>query len=127
MSWKRVALFGFVLWLVPFAASLALFGLRDGNRALFESLITVVGVWSASMAALIYFRSGAESGLGRGLVVGLAWAAISIAIDLPLFLAVFRMALADYVADIAVTYGAFPAITVAVAAARKSGEHRGGS
>lgn len=42
--------------------------------------------------------------LREGLTLGFAWAAISVAIDLPIFLYVFHMALADYAADIALTY-----------------------
>lgn len=53
------------------------------------------------------------------LTLGFAWAAISIAIDLPIFLYVFHMALPDYAADIALTYLAFPAITAGIALATR--------
>lgn len=118
MNWKRVVGYGVALWLLPFAVSFVMFGLREGNRALFESLITVVGVALAVTAALYYFRDSKAPGLREGLVLGFAWAAISIVIDLPIFLAVFHMALPDYAADIALTYLAFPAITTGIALAR---------
>ena len=35
-------------------------------------------------------------------------------IDLPIFLAVFKMSLPDYIADIAVSYLAMPAITAGI-------------
>lgn len=50
-------------------------------------------------------------------MLGLAWAAVSIVIDLPIFLLVFQMSLPDYTADIALTYLAFPAITTGIALA----------
>jgi hypothetical protein len=57
--------------------------------------------------------------LREGLTLGFAWAAISVGIDLPIFLYVFHMALADYAADIALTYLAFPAITGGIALATR--------
>jgi hypothetical protein len=46
---------------------------------------------------------------------------MSIVIDLPIFLAVFRMTLPDYAADIALTYLAFPAVTTGIALAQQRG------
>jgi hypothetical protein len=43
------------------------------------------------------------------------WAAISILIDLPILLPIFHMPLADYAVDIALTYLAFPLVTLGVA------------
>lgn len=121
MNWRRAVLYGFLLWLVPFAVSFLIFGLRQDNRALFESLITVVGVLSAVVAAVSYFRHWRAAGASDGVVVGLLWMAISIVIDLPIFLLVFNMPLTDYMADIALTYLAFPIITWGIAAAGSKG------
>ena len=117
MDWKRVVTLGLGLWLVPFLVSVVLFGVRADHRALFESLITVVGVTCAVAAALWYFRVRSVAGLREGVLLGAAWAATSILIDLPLFLVVFQMAPADYLADIALTYLAFPVITTGIALA----------
>lgn len=115
MNWARAAGYGIVLWLVPFAVSLAIFGLREGNRALFESIITVVGVGAAMAASLLYVRDLTRPSATVAVLLGSVWAAISIAIDLPIFLFVFHMPLTDYAADIALTYLAFPLITTGVA------------
>lgn len=117
MNWKRVFGYGLALWALPFVISVFLFSVRESNRALFESLITVVGVAVAVAAALFYFRDSRTTDLRQGATLGFAWAAISIAIDLPIFLGVFHMALPDYAADIALTYLAFPAITTGIALA----------
>jgi uncharacterized membrane protein YbhN (UPF0104 family) len=121
MNWKRVLVYGVALWGVPFAASFVLFGVRQSNRPLFESLITVIGVALAVIGALYYFRDNRSPDLRQGAILGFAWAAISIVIDLPIFLAVFQMTLPDYAADIALTYLAFPAITVGIALAQQRG------
>lgn len=124
MNWKRTAGYGIVLWLVPFLVAFALFTVRESNRPLFESLITVLGVACAVAASLLFFRNVREIGLGSGLAVGFAWAAISILIDLPIFLGVFGMPLPVYAADIALTYLAFPLITTGIAAALNSARSR---
>lgn len=121
MNWKRIAGYGIVLWLAPFAVAFALFGVRQDNRPLFESLITVIGVGCAVAASVHFFRNVQETGLAPGLGVGIAWTAISIVIDLPIFLGVFRMPLMEYAADIALTYLAFPLITTGVAMAMAMG------
>lgn len=120
MKWWRAIIYGVLLWLIPFAVAFVLFGIREDNRALFESLITVTGVLSAVTASLIYFRDAKGAGLPLGIGLGLFWASISIAIDLPIFLAIFRMPLADYAADIALTYLSFPIIAGGIALAKSS-------
>jgi hypothetical protein len=127
MNWKRVVGYGFALWLVPFVSAFLLFSVRQSNRALFESLITVIGVACAVMASLLYFRDAANTGLAIGLAVGFAWAAISIGIDLPIFLKLFQMPLPVYAADIALTYLAFPLITIGIALARRAGQKAAGT
>lgn len=124
MSWKRIAGYGIALWLAPFVVAFVLFGVRESNRALFESLITVIGVACAVAASLLFFRNVREAGLVPGLEVGFAWAAISLVIDLPIFLGVFGMPLPEYAADIALTYLAFPMITTGIAAAMHSVQTR---
>jgi hypothetical protein len=121
MNWKRALGYGLALWAVPFAVSFVLFGVRESNRPLFESLITVLGVALAIIGTLYYFRDNRTPDLRQGVVLGLAWAAMSIVIDLPIFLAVFRMTLPDYAADIALTYLAFPAVAAGIALAQQRG------
>lgn len=121
MLWKRAIGYGLTLWALPFALSFVLFGLRESHRALFESVITVVGVGLAVAAAVHYFRDGIAPSLGEGLTLGSAWLVISVMIDLPIFLGVFHMSAFDYGVDIALTYLAFPAISAGIALAQRRG------
>lgn len=121
MNLRRVLGYGVALWAVLFVFSFVLFGIRESNRALFESLIRVLGVALAVIGALYYFRGNRTPDLWQGAMLGVAWAAISIIIDLPIFLSVFHMTLPDYAADIALTYLAFPAITAGIALAQQRG------
>lgn len=125
MDWKRVVSLGVALWLVPFLVAVVLFGVRADNRALFESLITVTGVTCAVAAALWYFHDRAGGGPREGGLLGAAWPAISILIDMPIFLVALQMALPDSVADIALTYLAFPVITTGIALALQQSREGG--
>lgn len=101
--------------------SVGLFAIRESNRAVFESSMTVVGVSLAAVAGLQFFRDIAAPGLLQGLALGLAWLVISVLVDLPVFLGVFHMPLSHYAGDIALTYLAFPVITVIIALAQSRG------
>jgi ABC-type amino acid transport system permease subunit len=118
MKWWRVLGLGVGLWALPFLASVVLFAVRESNRPLFESMITVVGVILAVVASLYYFRDAKGTDLLSGLVLGTAWLAISVIIDLPIFIFLFAMSPAEYFADIAVSYLSFPAITTGIAMAQ---------
>ncbi len=119
MNWIRVLIYGVALWLIPFVVAFLLFEVRTVDRALFESLITVTAVVSAVVLTLAFFRGETRTGLTFGLALGFAWAVISIVLDLPIFLLVFQMSLAEYVVDIALTYVSIPAITTGIAVARR--------
>lgn len=118
MKWWRVLGLGIGLWALPFLVAFVLFALRETNRPLFESVITVVGVTLAVVASLSYFRDAARPDLRSGLLLGIAWLAISVIIDLPIFIVVFGMSLPKYAADIAVTYLCFPVIAAGIAIAQ---------
>lgn len=117
MNWKRAILYGVAVWAIPFVASFAIFPLRESNRPLFESLIGVIVVVVAVAAALRYFRRDERADLAGGAALGFCWAAISVIIDLPVFTLAFGTPLPDYLADVALTYLAFPAITTGIALA----------
>lgn len=119
VNWKRVVGYGFALWAAPFVVSCLMFSVRQSNRPLFESLITVIGVAGAVTGALLYFRDERSPTPQQGIALGFIWAAISVAIDLPIFLSVFGMTLPGYAADIGLSYLAFPAIAVGIALARR--------
>jgi hypothetical protein len=109
----HVLLGGFLVWLIPFAVATPLLGVREANRPLFESIMPVVLAATTALCALGFLGRFRASPLRDGVGIGLAWAAISIAIDLPLFVGVFGMGLADYAQDIALTYLIIPIVTVA--------------
>jgi len=111
-KYLKIGLFGFLLWLIPFAVSVLIFPLRMSQRPLFESIMPVViAIWTVFFSIL--YLSGKKSDLLKeGILIGIAWLLISIVLDLMIFIeGSIKMPLWDYVADIAVTYLMIPTIT----------------
>jgi hypothetical protein len=125
-SWRKAILLGFLVWLIPFAAALTISPLKESWRLLFESIMPVVLSAVVALLTFIYFHVVEGRWLREGLLLGFLWFAMSVLIDLPLMLGPpLNMPLAEYVADIGVTYLMVPIITTAMATAfGRSGSYR---
>jgi hypothetical protein len=112
----RAVLFGFLVWLAAFVAAFLIFPLRESSRPLFESIMPVVLSSATAALAVVYFRGVTRDYLKEGIVLGCLWLAISLAIDAPLMLlgGPMKMTLAEYLADIGVTYLLIPAVTIGI-------------
>lgn len=109
---KRVLIGGLGVWVGLVVISLILLPAEGKHEALYESikLSTLVGV---TLGLIIWYLRGARNGTAvEGLVVGLVWAAIVIALDLLLFaLGAFNIGLGVYFTDVASSYLAIPITT----------------
>jgi hypothetical protein len=117
-SLPRALGLGFLVWLAPFVVAFMVFPFRESWRALFESVmavtVSVVTVW----LGLVYLRKLSSVTIKGGILVGLLWWVISVAIDLPLMLSrPINMTFVDYLADIGLTYVMIPVITTGLAIA----------
>ena len=110
---KRALLCGVGVWFVPFVIAIAIYGLHASERALFESLMAVAVVGTTVEFAAIYFRVVDGRFVREGVLIGVAWFAIAIVIDLLMFSwGSMKMPFVDYVKDIGVTYLVIPTIAV---------------
>ncbi len=117
-SWRWAIGLGLLVWLIPFGVAFAAFPLKEGWRSLFESIMPVTVAAVVTPLALLYFRRTGRWNLREGACLGLLWWAMSMAIDLPLMLPPpISYALAEYFADIGLTYLMMPIITLGIAAA----------
>jgi hypothetical protein len=124
-SWGKAILFGFMIWLIPFVVAFIAFPLKESWRSLFESVMALTLSIVVVACALRYFSRVNTAFLREGIRLGILWFAISVVIDLPLMLSPpINYTLAEYAADIGLTYLMMPAITVGIALAisRKSKE-----
>jgi len=120
---RKGVLFGFFIWATAFVVAFAIFPIRESSRPLFESIMPVVIAGATVFFAHRYLR-GIRAGFAReGLLLGLLWFGVSVAIDLPLMLppSPMQMSLPDYAADIGLTYALIPIITAGMGIAMEKG------
>jgi hypothetical protein len=109
------------MWLLPFVVAFASFPLKESWRSLFESIMALTVAAVTVLLALWYFRRAPQPTATEGLLLGLLWLAISVAIDLPLMLSPpISYTPQEYVADIGVTYLMIPVITSGTSIAKSS-------
>lgn len=112
-SSKLGIVYGFLVWLIPFVVAVFIFPLKKSGSPLFESIMPVVISLCVVMFLNLYFKKVEAHFLKEGFVLGLVWFAVSIAIDLSMFMwGPMKMTFADYMMDIGLTYLMIPIITV---------------
>jgi hypothetical protein len=102
---KMVLVYGFLLWLVPFLVSFLIFSIHQNNRALFETIMVVMGV-----GLTVWFSKRLDK---VNLITGLTWMLMSLVLDSFVFIwGPLKMDIWSYFADIGLTYLVFPIITL---------------
>lgn len=109
----KLVLFGFMVWLIPFLVSFVVFPLKETMRPLFESIMPLVLTITVIALAYYYLKDMDADFAKAGVIAGVVWFAISIIVDLALFLPAspMQMGFTDYMMDIGLTYVMIPVIT----------------
>jgi len=117
-KYMKLVGFGFLIWLMPFLVSFVIFPLRNTNRPLFESIMPVVLVLTVMIISVLYFKKIEKESLKEGLIAGVLWFTLSLAIDLLLFLPAspMQMSFSDYMMDIGLTYFIILMIPISIGA-----------
>ncbi|MFC1506685.1 hypothetical protein ACFLQ6_06405 [Thermoproteota archaeon] len=105
-NWKTIIMFGFLIWVIPFAVSFFIFPLRSSSRPLFESIMPVVLTSTVVLFTVRYLSKINREFVKEGIFIGIVWLIISLVIDLILFMpeSPMQMTLSDYMMDIGITY-----------------------
>lgn len=113
-KYLKIVIFGFLVWLVPFAVSFLVFPLKSSMRPLFESVMPLILTIVVITLTYYYMKNLNANFVKEGIVIGIAWYIINIAIDLVMFLPAspMQMSFADYMMDIGLTYVMIPVITI---------------
>lgn len=102
--------------MLVFAAAMAMYPWRIHQRALFEALISVVLAAATTALMTVYLRGVKASFVKHGILCGLVWIAVNLALDTAAFLfGPMKMSLGAYLQDIGATYLMIPVITVGLA------------
>lgn len=106
-KYLKIAFFGFLVWLIPFVASL-LFYTAEGKIIidifLFKAIMIVIGSISGAVLLILYFKKIRTDYFKEGIIVGLLWFGINILLDLLVLVMIFRMPATDYFTRIGVGY-----------------------
>lgn len=113
-KYLKIIIFGLLMWLVPFAISFLVFPLKTSMRPLFESIMPLILTIVVVTLSYYYMKNLDTNFVREGILIGIVWCIISIAIDLVMFLPVspMHMSFADYMMDIGLTYVMIPVITI---------------
>ena len=84
MAYKgRNVVYGFLVWLIPFAVSFMAFPLLAVDYSFpFNTLMIVVGGITGVALLVKYFRRVTQYHLSEGIAVGVTWFVINVALDL---------------------------------------------
>jgi len=110
----KIVLYGFLVWLIPFAVSFIIYPIKTPFYSLFESILSVLIAISAVIFSYFYFKSIKQNYINEGIIIGITWLLINIIIDLFLFMPVgpMQMSFNNYMMSIGPKYLIIPAITI---------------
>lgn len=112
MRSSRVLGYGLGVWLGMVGISLILLPAEGKHEALYESVKLTTMVALVLGFAIRYLRKRPVAAAPEGVLVGLAWAAVTTAGDLGLYLGgAFNIGLDVYFTDVASSYAVMPVIT----------------
>ncbi|MDK2939232.1 MAG: hypothetical protein PWQ51_1396 [Methanolobus sp.] len=125
-KYLKMVLYGLILWLVPFIVSFAFVDM-EGNftidETFFKSIMVVTGALVGVVLAVRYFRDVETNYVNEGIVLGVTWLVINLALDLLMVSGgFFQMGVMEYFTDIGLRYLAMPVYTIGMGYALK-GQH----
>jgi hypothetical protein len=108
---KRAFLYGFLLWLIPFLASVVMFPLKKTDPAFFQSMLGVLSITLAVILTVHYFQK-VKGSLKEGIFLGLIFVIVSWFFDFFFFIwGPIKMPLAAYIKEIGIGYLIYFVIT----------------
>ena len=119
----KMMAYGLLTWLIPFIISF-LFVDAQGNftipETFFKSIMVVTGAFTGVILAVRYFKDVKEDYAKEGMILGLVWLIINLALDLAFVQAgFFRMTILQYFTDIGLRYLSIPIYSIGLGYALK--------
>lgn len=113
-KYLKISIFGILVWLIPFIVSFFIYPLKTEGNPLFESIMPLTLTIIVITLAYLYLKNPEINLIKDGVMMGVIWFVICIAIDLVMFLppSPIQMTLTNYMMDIGITYLMIPVITI---------------
>ena len=110
----KIVLYGFLVWLIPFAVSFFIYPLKIPMYSLFESIMSVLIAVAAIIFSYLYFKDIKTNFVMEGIITGIVWFIIAIVIDLLMFMPAspMHMNFTDYMMSVGVKYLIIPVVMV---------------
>ena len=110
----KIVLFGFLIWLIPFAVSFFIYPIKAPMYSLFESIMSVLIAAAAVIFSYLYFKNIKTNFVMEGIITGIVWFIIAIVIDLLMFMPAspMHMNFNDYMMTVGVKYLIIPVVTI---------------
>ncbi len=110
----KIVLFGFLVWLIPFAVSFFIYPLKTPMYSFFESIMSVLIAVAAIILSYLYFKDIKTNFVMEGILTGIVWFIIAIIIDLLMFMPAspMHMNFTDYMMTVGIKYLIIPVVTV---------------
>ena len=125
---KMLVLFGFLTWLLPFAASFLFYdpsrgGIAAGNEA-FKSFMVVLSTLVGTLLLVKYFDAVKKDFVKEGLVVGAVWAVMNWIIDFVVLVPIMDVGAQAYFMSIGLRYLMIPIIAAGMGLAIENSARR---
>jgi hypothetical protein len=110
----KIALFGFILWLVCFIVAVIVWPLYDSQFLLFKSIMVVTGTLVGMYLLVYYFKKIGSNYVKEGVVAGIIWFVVNIVLDLIVLVGILKTPLIDYLISPGVGYLCMPVMSTGV-------------
>ena len=101
---KRAFTYGFLLWILPFLFSVAIFPIKKTDPAFFQSILGVVSITLMVILTVHYFRK-TQGNLKEGIFLGVIFLVVSLFFDFFFFIwGPIKMPLVAYIKEIGIGY-----------------------
>lgn len=116
-NYLKIIFYGFLTWLVPFVVSFFFFtpdrtlAIEEG---LFKSIMIVVGSLTGALLLVRYFKNVTSGYARHGMIVGLVWLAVNLALDFLILIPMSHMEVGAYLSQIGLRYLTIPIMTIVV-------------
>ncbi len=113
----RNVLFGFIVWLVPFVVSFAFFSPKGEplyDQYVIKNILLVIGAGLESFLLIKYFKGVNKDFAKEGVIVGITWLLISVALDIISLVYLFNMPFTKWAGQIGIGYLVIPIMGVSM-------------
>lgn len=114
---QRIVVYGVAIWALPFVIGMMLFSIQASHADIFDTIMKLVLLLAVLIFSTKYLLQAEEHSLIHLVNVGFIWAAVCLAIDIPLFVFVFGWSIQQYAQDVPLGYLLIPLATGGMAKA----------